>query len=403
MIYTAAHGGFGGQPLPLGGGAAIFEQLVEEWTRTCPFTLETITPAILGAGAPAGRDLLGYSESAYAAFCREFEAAATARILGENPADTVVLSNDVSEGPDFARLRKFGFGIYTIYHVDVVDYVASIYARGWFRPETLVRWYQRLEWAAPGILQLIFRKQRDSVLHSQGLIVPSERMRATLERCYSEVPPVHVLPWGTWAWEAAGGEQLRAGLGIPREAFVLLTLSRLSPEKGQDLLLEALLRWERSAPLPDRPVWLLICGGAAFMHGRAFELKLRRLASRLKRIQVHFAGHVTGAEKRKYFSAADLYVFPSRHESYGLTLVEALHAGLPAVCLDHHGAREVMRDDFGCVVPQTHLGAAIRDLLGDPAARQRMSDNARSWARTQRFSDRAAQLAVLLKNSSARV
>jgi glycosyltransferase involved in cell wall biosynthesis len=399
VIYTAAHGGFSGQPLPLGGGAAVFEQLVQEWSRTRPFALETITPAILGEQAPAGPDLIGYSESAYATFCREFEAAATARILDENPADTVVLCNDVSEGPDFERLRKRGFRIFTIYHVDVVDYVASIYARGWFRPETLTRWYERLEWAAPSILRLVFRKQRDSVIHSQGLIVPSERMRATLVRCYPEVPPVHVLPWGTWARDVAGGGELRAQLGIPGNAFVLLTLSRLSPEKGQDLLLEALLRWERDGDLPAQPVWLFICGGAAFMKGRDFERRLRRLASRLKHIQVHFAGHVTGAEKQGYFSAADLYVFPSRHESYGLTLVEALHAGLPAVCLDHHGAREVMREDFGCVVVPTDLGIAIRDLLADAPARRRMSDNARLWARTQRFSDRAAELAALLQNS----
>ncbi len=72
IIYTAAHGGFVSEAVPLGGGAAVFEHLVEEWSRTKPFELKTITPAILGSTAPRGRDLVRFGESAYARFCREF-------------------------------------------------------------------------------------------------------------------------------------------------------------------------------------------------------------------------------------------------------------------------------------------------------------------------------------------
>jgi glycosyltransferase involved in cell wall biosynthesis len=89
-------------------------------------------------------------------------------------------------------------------------------------------------------------------------------------------------------------------------------------------------------------------------------------------------------------------VFPSRHESYGLTLLEALGAGLPAVCLDHHGARSVMREEFGAIVRPTELLAAIRRLLSDDEARARMGRAAREFAKHERFSDRAAQLADLV-------
>ena len=89
-------------------------------------------------------------------------------------------------------------------------------------------------------------------------------------------------------------------------------------------------------------------------------------------------------------------MFHSVHESYGLTLLEALAAGLPAVCLDHHGARSVMREEFGALVRPKELTPAIARLLADPEARRGMSEAARSYARTQRFSDRAAELAELL-------
>jgi glycosyltransferase involved in cell wall biosynthesis len=224
-------------------------------------------------------------------------------------------------------------------------------------------------------------------------------MRETILRCYPWCPEekIHVLPWG--AWELAGWtdpEPLRREFGVPEDARVLLTLSRISPEKGQDLLLEALLEWERREDFPSQPLWLFICGDAAFMQGQRYLRDLKKHAARLQRTRVVFAGHVTGARKRMFFALADLFVFPSRHESYGLTLLEALGAGLPAVCLDHAGARSVMREEFGALVKPSELRDAITRLLADEAGRKKMGGAARAFAEGERFSDRAAELARLL-------
>lgn len=400
ILYTAAHGGFSASPVPLGGGAAVFEHLVEEWTRTQPFPFRTVTPSILGKDAPSGRDLVSFNEASYARFSRAFERAATDEILRHDPPKTVVLSNDVSEGPDFTTLARRGYRVFTIYHVDVVAYVAEIYGRGLVRPETLVRWYPKFRAVLPDIARLIWEKQAASVRESRGLIVPSEGMREVLLRCYPDCPAekIHVLPWGSWGQtdDDASQMDLRKEFGVPRDGRVLLTLSRISPEKGQDLLLDALADWERRADFPEYPLWLFICGEAAFMQGERFLRKLQRKAARLRRTRVVFPGYVTGPRKRAFFELADLYVFPSRHESYGLTLMEALAAGVPAVCLDHHGARSVMREEFGAIVPAARLQTGIQRLLVDEEGRRTMAAAAQSFARNQRFSARAAELAALL-------
>jgi glycosyltransferase involved in cell wall biosynthesis len=393
VLYTAAHGGFAKESVPLGGGAAVFEHLVAEWTRTRPFDLKPITPAILGPAAPRGADLVRFGEREYAGFSRAFERAATEEILRYDPASTIVLANDVSEGPDFAKLAARGFRVFTIYHVDVVDYVAAIYLKGRIAPETTVRWYRRIGRLLPDMAGLIWAKQEASVRHSRGLIVPSAGMREVLLRCYSDCPQekIHVVPWGNWdAAEPGDPEPLRREFGVPREARILLTLSRISPEKGQDLLLEALGDWDAG------PLWLFVCGEAAFMQGQRYLRKLQTLAARLKRVRVIFPGYVTGERKRGLFALADLYVFPSRHESYGLTLLEALAAGLPAVCLDHYGARSVMHEEFGALVPASELRTAIARLLADDALLKRMGAAASEFARGERFSDRAVELARIL-------
>ena len=397
ILYTAAHGGFSREPVPLGGGAAVCDRLVEEWTRTRPFDFRLITPAILAASAPSGGDLVRFGERDYARFSRDFERAATAEILRHDPAVTTVLANDISEGPDFAALDAAGFRVFTIYHVDVVAYVAAIYGRGLLAPETTVRWYRRLRPLLPKITSLIWEKQEASVHHSRGLIVPSAGMRDVLLRCYPECAPekIHVLPWGVWDLSPPPSpEPLRQEFGIPPDARVLLTLSRISPEKGQDLLLESLLEWDPPS------LWIFICGGAAYMQGRRFEEKLHQLAARFRRTRVIFPGHVTGDRKRAFFSLADLYVFPSRHESYGLTLLEALAAGVPAVCLDSHGAQSVMREDFGVIVNPPNLRVAIESILNDESRRREMSERAREFAKQTPFSTQAAKLAKILTPDS---
>jgi hypothetical protein len=72
-----------------------------------------------------------------------------------------------------------------------------------------------------------------------------------------------------------------------------------------------------------------------------------------------------------------------------------LAAGVPAVCLDHHGARSVMREEFGAIVQPSGLVPAIKRLLNDHSL-PKMRVEARLFALKNRFSDQAAALAKLI-------
>jgi len=408
VVYCAAHAGFPAEA-PLGGGAAVARLLENEWRRSRPFELEMVTPAVLGGGAPSGQELASFDERRYAAFCREFSRAATERILEHDPRRTAVLVNDISEAPDFAALARAGFRIVTVYHVDVVAYIANIYLRGLVAPRRLAAAWRGLERlgaarAAPLILRLIFERQAESVRHSAAIVAPSSGMKRTLLECWPEAreEKIHVLPWGAPPAEGGEGdaEALRREYGVLPQERVLLALSRISPEKGQDVLLESLLAWERERGEAVPPVRLFVCGAPAYMQGGAHMAKLERLAARLRRIRVEFPGHVTGERKRAFFALADVYVFASRHESYGLTLMEALACGAPAVAVESDGTREIVRPEFGVLVERgrarSGLWRAVEGLLADGERRKAMGEAARRFALERPFATAAQRLARLL-------
>jgi len=162
-------------------------------------------------------------------------------------------ANDVSEGPDFKTLAERGYSIFTIYHVDVVEYFAQIYLRSLVKPEWTTAFFPgdrpfgHRQSFCPACSVLVWAKQEASVRSSKGLIVPSRRMKEVLLRCYPDTPPtkIHVLPWGVWDDPAPAEEIARRKksflitIPVPERSFSsFLMLSRISPEKAQDRLPE---------------------------------------------------------------------------------------------------------------------------------------------------------------------
>jgi glycosyltransferase involved in cell wall biosynthesis len=193
------------------------------------------------------------------------------------------------------------------------------------------------------MLKLVFRKQHDCVRHSARIVVPSAPMKEMICRCYPWCEPgkIEVLPWGDVAARPAVAPHLADG-------FVIMTLSRLSPEKGIERLLEAMR-------FVDGNVRIWIGGAPAYMKGRRYERKLRQMAD----ARVEFLGHVTGDEKAARLQRADVFISPSRHESYGLTIAEAEAAGCRVISHSHYGATGTVVD---CSRPR-ELANAITEMI----------------------------------------
>lgn len=426
LVFIGSHLGYPMDRTPLGGGAMVGLELAKRWAASA--ARRGVRLALLGSGPQtpvpgaeyvqlpdAGGDprLTKLSELDYARFCREFEAATTAWVLERRaelvPAETTVVVNDISESPDLERLAAAGYRIVSVWHVDVVEFFNRIYLGGVFRPELWTRAYARLaRWggdgAVPDVLRLVFDKQRRAVRHSDLLVLPSRQMADTVKRCYdgdAGVPlesRMLVLPWGGLgepcdeAAAAAEAARLRAHFQLRPETAVVMTLSRISPEKGLHLLLEGLRLLEDAPFGRGLDVAAFVCGEPAFMRGEAYARRVRKAADGLRRFRAFFPGYLDRASKPAYFKMADLFVSPSVHESYGLTVVEGLQAGLPVLASDHYGVAETLRPEYGRTVRYAdasgrprRLAEALGELLSDKPALRRMGARAKEAAKAMDF------------------
>ncbi len=417
LIMTAAHGGSNSERIPLGGGAAICERLCRVWRNDPRLELTLMAP---GREAPEGvkyhrLDVLGdkapssLNELAYARFCRAFEKELTAEILRLRP--DVVLTHDLSEGPNYAMLQRYGIPCIPIYHVDVVNFFCQMYLRSLITPRQAeaiwrcLRPYPLL----PDVLRLVFDKQAESVQFCPHLIVPSDEMKRVLEDTYPDMPAerVAVIPWGSPQVPFSEDEIVQATQELneryhlaPQER-VVITLSRISPEKGQDLLLQGLID-SGTEPLAP-PTTLFICGKGAFMGGERFYAHLQQLARRVRNLRVIFPGHLGGLDKVAMLRRADVFVSASRHESYGLTTMEAMLQHTAILATDTAGTRQTVTADCAFIIPHDsdipyHLSEGLRFLLSNDERRQELADCAQRRAQKITFLKAAEQIYSLLNS-----
>lgn len=233
------------------------------------------------------------------------------------------------------------------------------------------------------VLETIVARGADTVLGVSGDLVELARRRGAgrAERALVPAPPRR--------HPERDGVDVRRELSVG-DAALVLTVARLAPQKGLDLLCDT----AGLLASADVPILWAVAGDGPL----ETELRARIAAERLP---VALLGRRT--DIADLMAAADIAVNTSVWEGQPLVVQEALAAGIPVVATDVGGTREVM-GDAGILVPwspqdpstaATAMAAAIDTLVGDVGARDRQ--RAASLAAAAELPDAAATAAQLTR------
>lgn len=216
------------------------------------------------------------------------------------------------------------------------------------------------------------------------IIAPTEKVHMILEG-YGIEREIRVIPTGIdlghFAAEA-NPEQLKRLLEIPDENRILLYVGRLAREKNLDELLSYF------AKLHLKKVTLLIVGDGphrAVLEDTAAQLGIEKA--------VVFAGMVSPEKIVDYYHLGDLFVSASGSETQGLTYIEALASGLPALCRKDDCLSGVIENGWNGwqYEDEGDFSEKLNCFLGSDLLRRTMSYHAEQAAYTKYTSATFAQ------------
>lgn len=158
----------------------------------------------------------------------------------------------------------------------------------------------------------------------------------------------------------------RMQLGIPEDAYVLLSVGELTKRKNQEVILRAMSKLE------DSKIQYVLCGKGDLrdhLEALARELGLEN--------RVHFLGY--RLDIPEMYRMADCFVFPSIHEGLPFALMEAMESGLPIVCSRIRGNVDLITDHEGGILCDVFDSNAFCEAIQEikKADPQKMAENNR--------------------------
>lgn len=216
--------------------------------------------------------------------------------------------------------------------------------------------------------------EQSNLNHSAGLHLNSELEQRDLTALQLKSPSV-VIPHGLRVPPPCpdAALRLRTWLQLPPDEPILLFLARLHPKKGLERLIPALAR------IRHQRFTFIIAGSG----DPGYEAELRdRLQEAGLCDRTRMVGFVKGEQKDLLLQGSDLFLLTSYSENFGMAVLEALAAGLPAIVTPGVALSKVVQQhQFGAVpeLEEDAIATTILQALNQPAVMKEKGDRARQY------------------------
>ena len=233
--------------------------------------------------------------------------------------------------------------------------------------------------------QALIDCQRQAIAEPDRVLVVSDQWRRILGADYGVSATVVRNGVDVRRFQSADrhlAASLRESIAPPGRPM-LLTVGGIEPRKGSETLVRAIALLRNGGLDPI----LAIVGGHSFQDYRAYRERVFSLLPELglePGRDIALLGTVADADLPSWYAAADVFVFPSTKEGWGLAVLEAMSAGLPVVASDLPVFREYLAPGRDALLVPVNspaaLAGALTSVLGDPRLAGRLREAGRTVA-----------------------
>ena len=241
------------------------------------------------------------------------------------------------------------------------------------------------EYAVPQLAAYLKKVVPEAVAAADVIAAVSHATRKTLIE-YFHTPPekITIIPNGIRSYFRRITDPIL--LSATRHKFglkhpLVLGVGTLEPRKNHLGLIKAFHKAQSAAEKKQRPAMLALAGGPGWLYDET-----QRLIAKLKlENKVRFLGRVSELELITLYSMADVFVFPSFYEGFGVPPIEAMACGAPVITSNTSSLPEVAGDAALLIDPHNtgELARAILQVLANEQLRDELRQ--KGYARAQHF------------------
>lgn len=188
--------------------------------------------------------------------------------------------------------------------------------------------------------KLLFNLKKRLISNAEGYFSPSKDSDKYLINYYANNKKIFRYPFTSLSKKELLNNskfheniyEIKNNLGIKKKSKVILFVGRFVDLKGIDILLNSLV------DIKTEEITVLIVGGKE-------KAEYLKIVKNIKKAEIIFKNFQSKSEIEKYYRIADLFVFPTRQDVWGLVVNEALSFGVPVITTNNCGAgKEIIQN-----------------------------------------------------------
>ncbi len=204
------------------------------------------------------------------------------------------------------------------------------------------------------------------ILRNADLILtPSENTKKDIEKHYKTSAPIKAI------YAGVNKPKLFPGKPEIKEPY-LLCLGTIEPRKNLGTLIDAFLELKKEKNIPHK---LVLAGGIGW--------KTKEILKKASNKDIILTGYISEEEKNSWIAHADIFIYPSFYEGFGIPPLEAMNYGIPVISSTGGSLKEIYKNKALLFDPNDKelLKTHIKRLLGNQELRKELKEKGLSHAK----------------------